>query len=463
MVQLGQLRGLRELILRFPSPTDEYSRVCISPLSRLTNLQRLVVQGVIPTTLQAAAAVGGGGGGGITAAANGGDLSSTFPRSLTSLVLEGHGSDGNGTARLLLRQWMVNVPVSNNIEELHMLNYPSESGCLMLGLDLSMLKQLRHFRVLVAPYHPYVLASCDVMGVPDCLVSLSNLQVIEVGTYGWQLPTMPRLLHVVPDVSSVLDPLVKLKKLGCISVGNLCGRGHGGPILLEELSCHLGDLALPEWMTAASCPQLQRLRLEAGCFPLYIIQSVARLNQLTSLQLSTAVSYVSHGTQTWDDLGVLGTSLPHLHQLILIDSAEVSLFGEVPDASVMPDLSAFTQIKQLQLVYLMDTLQQLPEQPSSTDFLQGLSKLTQLEQLQLEGYSTVTPVIVSFLVERLPQLQLLEVGLCKHPELLKAAGAGDRAEVRWEVSHPGFVEVQHVCAVVQPKLQVKVGYARQMA
>ena len=247
MVQLGQLRGLRELTLRFPSPTDENSRLCISPLSRLTNLQQLVVQGVLPTTPQAAAAAAGGEGGAVGEAAAaaaggiaGGDFSLTFPKSLTSLMLEGHGRDGNDIAELLLCQWMVNVPAGNNIKELHVLNYHAEDEDLLRELDLSRLKQLRHFRFLIAPYTS--LALCDVMSGPHGLVSLFNLEVIEVGTYGWQLPIMPHAF-MCPGVRSVLDPLVKLKKLSCIGLHELHARERREPVLLEELSCYIGDRA----------------------------------------------------------------------------------------------------------------------------------------------------------------------------------------------------------------------------
>ena len=459
MVQLGRLQGLRELTLRFASPTNE--RVCISPLSRLTNLQQLVVQGVIPTTPRAAA-VGGGGATGEAAAAapNGGDLSLTFPRSLTSLVLEGHGRDGNANAQALLRQWMENVPAGNNLKELHMLNHPADDGCLLRGLDFSKLKQLCHFRVLMAS--PDAVSEWDKVALHACLLSLSHLEVIEVGTYCWELPIMLHWFFVDEGLRSVLDPLVKLKKLGCVDLSYLGSRGPGAPILLEELSCYATDPVLPEWMTATSCPQLQRLRLEADWFSVHSMQSVARLAQLTSLQLSTALSHMTDNYVTaWDDLGVLGTSLPQLHRLELINPTLESSLDRERDALAMPELSAFTQIKQLQLVCLMEPSEHLPEQSRSTDFLQGLSKLTQLEQLQLEGYSTITPAVVCCLAQSLPQLQLLEVGLCKHDELLTAAGVGGRAEVRWEVLHPGFVEVQDVCSIVRPKLQVKVGYGRQ--
>ena len=70
---LGRLRGLQELTLRFPGHADGTHRLSISPLSRLTNLQRLVVQGVHPTGSEeaaAAAAIGPQGGpGGEPAAA----------------------------------------------------------------------------------------------------------------------------------------------------------------------------------------------------------------------------------------------------------------------------------------------------------------------------------------------------------------------------------------------------------
>ena len=148
-------------------------------------------------------------------------------------------------------------------------------------------------------------------------------------------------------------------------------------------------------------------------------------------------------------------------RLELINPTSDLLLNGRPGPLAVPELSAFTQIKQLQLVCLMDPSKQLPEQPSISVFLRGLTKLAQLEQLQLEGYSTVISVMVCALVT-LPQLQLLELGLCKHPELLTAAGFGDRAKgTTWEMLHPGFVEVQQLCSIIRPKLQFKVGYARQ--
>ena len=69
--------------------------------------------------------------------------------------------------------------------------------------------------------------------------------------------------------------------------------------------------------------------------------------------------------------------------------------------------------------------------------------------------------MVCFLVERLHHLRLLQVGLCKHHELVSEANLEDEADVSWAVLHPGFVEVQELCRMMRPTLQLKVGFARQ--
>ena len=68
--------------------------------------------------------------------------------------------------------------------------------------------------------------------------------------------------------------------------------------------------------------------------------------------------------------------------------------------------------------------------------------------------------MVCCLAQSLPQLQLLEVGLCKHPDLQKEVITGEDA-ISWEEPHPRFKDVQQLCKLVKAKLQVKVGYARQ--
>jgi hypothetical protein len=84
----------------------------------------------------------------------------------------------------------------------------------------------------------------------------------------------------------------------------------------------------------------------------------------------------------------------------------------------------------------------LPAEPSSLELLQGLSKLTQLEKLQLEGYSTLSPSLALGLVAALPALSCFQIGLCKHPQVLseeyhdKWKGDWEEDE-RWGEVHSG--------------------------
>ena len=68
--------------------------------------------------------------------------------------------------------------------------------------------------------------------------------------------------------------------------------------------------------------------------------------------------------------------------------------------------------------------------------------------------------MVCCLAQSLPQLQLLEVGLCKHPDLEREDIRGGDV-ISWEELHPGFRDVQQLCKLVKARLQVKVGYAHQ--
>jgi hypothetical protein len=114
----------------------------------------------------------------------------------------------------------------------------------------------------------------------------------------------------------------------------------------------------------------------------------------------------------------------------------------------------------------------IPPQPSPADFLGGLSGLTQLEQVELLGYSSVTPGLMTDLVTRLPGLRALEVGLCRHPKLVQANGqqargardgagsfCGDPGELL--PVHQGFAQASRACKRLRPGLKVKVGYTPQ--
>ena len=483
---IGRLRGLQDLTLRFPGPSAENSRLCFSPITQLTNLQRLVVRGLSPVAPQpaaaavGAAAVAGAAGAGavaaavgaaavVGAAAAGGDggsssLRDALPSSLTSLVLEGHGCDDDdeeGSTVKGLQDWM--SMLRPGLQELQIVNYPDCRGYMWNHVKFGMLPQLRELRVLVAPNED--LTNCSRLALHSSVCLLTSLKVLEVGNFNWQLPTVQHCFHLPGLEGGLLQELTGLKSVGWVCNTALERVPQEQPIPLEELRCYIGPEALPEWMTAASCPQLKRLLLETDRFSDAVLQSVAALTQVTFLRFDTAIACMDDNDDivSWASLGVVGRSLPVLQRLELVNVNEEQPAEEpwVVPPLAMPDLSTFTQIKQLQLVCEMHPEKDVPEQPSSSDFLQGLSKLTQLEQLQLEGYSTVTPAVVCCLGERLPQLQLLEVGLCQHPELLKAANVEDEADVSWPVVHPGFVEVQELCRIMRPSLQLKMGYARQ--
>ena len=91
IILLGRLRGLKRLTLAFQSSIDDGGPVCMALLSQLTNLQRLVVQGVVPSAAQVPAAAGKGEGDGGTSGEHGSSSSgcSFLPISLTYLEIQG--------------------------------------------------------------------------------------------------------------------------------------------------------------------------------------------------------------------------------------------------------------------------------------------------------------------------------------------------------------------------------------
>ena len=349
---------------------------------------------------------------------------------------------------------MDRIPSGNQLKELHVLNFERDaSESLFRGVELSSLSVLKELHVLMKPE----IGRIEFVHLPLSLTSLSSLEVLEISSSKPELPG-PQY-YFVPAIKQygLLNHLPKLRKLGwVIGVQELDVPAAAQPTQLEELR-FLGGL--PSWLTTSMCPQLQRIVVEPSMVFPGVLQRLTGLTQLTALRLDQRMGHARCGIEVWGDMRVLAHSLHRLQRLELVNFATLGGDGQRPKLAV-PDLSQFTQIKQLQLFCLMAPHKDIPEQPSSSDFLQGLSKLTQLEQLQLEGYSTVTPGMVSILAQSLPQLQLLEVGLCKHPELEKELVTG-KDVVSWEELHPGFKDVQQLCKLVKAKLQVKVGYACQ--
>ena len=463
---LGRLRGLRDLTLAFQGNNANGSSVCIAALLQLTNLQSLVVQGVVPSSAAqvpaAAAAAAGEGGGG--ASGEHGSISNSccfLPVSLTSLQIQGRGWEDRGEVTTTIKGWMNHIPSGNQLKEFQVRNFGLDaSSSLFDGVDLGRLSVLKELHVLMER-SPVGIDACGWVQLPLCLTSLSNLDVLEVSSSKPELPGQQCYLELVPGQFGLLNQLPKLRKLGgVINVQQLEVPAAAQLSHLEEL-CFYGDP--PGWLTASMCPQLKTIMVEGHDFS-GVLQGLATFTQLTALRLDGGVAYARSQLDGWGDMRVLGRGLHQLRRLEVVNYVAAEPQDD-EDAEqlpwlAVPDLSAFTEIKQLQLVCLMDPDNNVPEQPSSSDFLQGLSKLTQLEQLQLEGYSTFTPGMVCCLAQSLPQLQLLEVGLCKHPDMGKEV-IRDKDVISWEELHPGFEDVQQLCKLVKPKLLVKVGYARQ--
>ena len=435
---LGRLQGLTSLNLRFAMRKVGSSergsapmQLALSSLSQLTNLQQLVVKGVVPElSLEPGQCA--------------------LPHSLISLRLEGDGGDTDLGERTL-DLWMRQVPVDNKLQALHLQNL-CQSGGALLEVDFGKVPKLRELRCLFAPLEG--VYDCEVVFLSPSVLLLVELEVLWVGTYGarpWNQHCWE--LDQEPDLTSCCS---KLREMGRFSS---CDLQMQCPSQLSLLHFYASQHRMPSWLTPVGCPQLQRLVVEAADIREDMVQQLASLTQLTCLRLDVGDEETAESE--WASLDLLGRSLPNLVRLEL-----VSWGGESEDEGavlVVPDVSSFTQIKQLQLMCVMDPDRPQPGQPSSTELLQGLSKLTQLEQLQLEGYSTVTPGLVGCLIGALPQLQLLEVGLCKHPELLEellSNGWTVRA-VPWSEVHPGFADLVQLYMFCKPGLKLNVGFAQQ--
>ena len=310
------------------------------------------------------------------------------------------------------------------------------------------------------------MQSVTLYGIPGHLSMLKNLEVLLLHTHAAVYPCSKwawdeRLFAHLPHLS-------KLTRFG----GVLLSEPLGVPVDLPQLQwlhgCFAPTKGEHDLLSAAACPQLQHLVLDLSTFSDVLMQHVASLTGLTKLQLRAC------GTPApfdWDHgLDLVGHSLKKLVYLGLVN-CHVQYQPEDaalhPEPLVLPGLSSFTQIKQLQLVCAMSPDAPPPEQPSSAQLLTGVSGLTQLEVLQLEGFSTLSPECVVGIVKALPQLQVMEVGLCRHPDLIDDGFVGEEArkaaaeKAGWEEMHSGFVAVGEQCHAVCPKLSVKVGYALQ--
>jgi hypothetical protein len=337
-------------------------------------------------------------------------------------------------------------------------------------LDFSRLPELRELHFMLSVPDPALERWYP---APRSISQLKFLEVLQLGRPQTRYPFQGPFL----DFDCSDDDVTPFELLA--SCTNLKTLGHASlpDVSFEVCLPHLLSLQLvagkklPEILKASCFPSLQHLVVECCLVTPSIVQRLAQLTALTCLQLNTGeVFYRSlkipdqqEGSYSWCGLEPLGHSLHLLCRLELVScyGYQERDFKEMP--LVMPNLSSFSQLKQLQLACALNPEDIIPDQPSPADFLAGLSELTQLEQLEVLGYSSVTPGLLTDLVSCLPGLRFLEVGLCRHPSLVQAGAASDvnDGDVELLPVHRGFAQASRACERLRPGLRVQVGYTPQ--
>jgi hypothetical protein len=356
--------------------------------------------------------------------------------------------------------WMLHVPQGNCIQKLTF--QLERMGGYAHFADFQHLSSLRELSFLRYP-SPEV-SHMELVQLPHSLSKVATLEVLSVGTTAEVKMPWHQHYGEMRTLRALLGSGCKLRELSKVRPCALDEAAVRGLRHLTKLGLWAIYDDLPAWLTAVNCPDLRHLVLEMAYASAEDVQQIATLTQLTHLRLDVGELSASPDVeQYWASLDPLARSLSKLVRLEIVTwGLETSLQVTLG----LPDLAAFSRIRELQVIRVMDPSSgPLPAQPSSSELLQGLSKLTQLEQLQLEGYSTLSPGLVLGLVAALPALSCFQIGLCKHPQLLAKEyneREGDQQEDdRWGEVHPGFSDVAVLCRQLRPKLQVEVGFARQ--
>ena len=448
---LAQLTSLHQLTLHYlPQDianlsTDPLIRSPLSSFSSLTNLQKLSARGLLAPL---AASVRG----------------PCLPESLTSLVLQG-SRRSRASDHCFVESWLQHAVACTELQQLHLLDFRynnrrPDPDCLFCGgVVLGQLQSLRELRFSFAAADDPKQA-CEV-GLPASVAQLTNLEVLWVGTkasrYPWEQHYWWDSERVLP---ALLSSCSNLTSIGNVMADQDDGGLLSAPIAARVMGLHvtsdIGDLAA--WVTLTA-PTLRHLVVESVGFKKSMLADVRKLTQLTFLRLDTSWAFANEQGAGWAGLAALGDSLPQLQRLEL-----GSYHSNAFDTSyrlAMPDLSAFMQIKQLQLLgCIEDPTKPLPQQPIGDDVLRCLSKLTQLEQLEVIGlFEAVTPKVLSVLVEGMPSLRVVEVGVCKVLEMPSRRVNGDHQEVRPRLGahlYLGwFLPLLKELAVREPRVMLK--------
>ena len=429
------------------------------PLSQLTNLERFVVRGLCPAS---PSNLGTGGG--------------CLPKSLSSLTVElgitehqgREGDDSKEDAQQLLNSWMVHATGITGLVDL----------CIRVG-DWWYFESLKELEVASVPHLTQLrlsgTGSSDIdyatpVFLPADITKLTNLQVLWVGTDSGPstLPLLPWQQHYCNDwgtnaVGRMLSHCSQLRKLGHLNAPNIVHVQVHLPNL-TYLDTWCDNAPLPSWLVPCNLPVLKHLVVESDVIGELKLSQLAKLTSLTCLQLNTGQALANGHGCGWEDLSVLGHSLPGLQRLEVVCHHLEPLDPEHGRWRLsVPDLSAFSQLRQLQLTSLPGEVlghgvaMSLPgevmgpglvyQQLTAAELVRMLSHLTQIQQLELIGYVVVTPAVVSILLERMPALRVLKVGIPKS-QLASSQSAAEYVDT--------FRQVQEVYGQLRPSLQLEV-------
>ena len=319
---LGRVPGLRELTLAFQGANENGSSVAIAPLFQLTNLQSLVLQGVVPSAAQVPLAAGGEGVGGASGEHGSSSNSNShgfLPISLTSLEIQGKGWDDRGEATTTVKGWTYHISSGNQLKELCVRDFGNDAcSSLFHAVDLSRLSVLKELHVLMEPTSDF-----DTFGwvqLPLGLTSLSHSEVLEISSSAPALPGQQYYLLLSQGQLGLLNHLPKLRKLGWMfNIDQLEVPAEAQLSKLEELRFY--GRQLPAWLTAPICPQLKKIMIEGNVFS-GVLQELAVFTQLTALRLDGGVAHATISQlERWGDMRVPGNSLHRLRRLELVNYA----------------------------------------------------------------------------------------------------------------------------------------------
>ena len=314
----------------------------------------------------------------------------------------------------MVQSWVLHAVGAPHVQQLHMIGFQGGREFLydFLGdLDLSPLSSLTELRCAFAPERDNEFSAQ--VNLHHSLTALKDLEVLWVGTenspYPWEQHSWLADADFLGQLSQNCKKLREIWNLGTYQ--SLAAVPTA--VELYQLTSLYNSFwnEPPAWFTPRAVPQLQQLTVDRRKVTTASVAMLAQLTSLTSLRIDTGWMYVADRGGGWCALGGLGRALTRLQRLELGNHHGQSTSEDegLPPRLTLPDMSAFTQIKQLRLTCALNLTRPMPRHPSAEDFLSCLLPLTQMEQLQVSGYSAVDSGMLGGLLGALPRLTEVEV------------------------------------------------------